>query len=83
VHTSIVHTHYVLVHGRKLIASTEKAGRRSKRKGNQALLKDSPGSSNIESKGRRSGSAKREAALILSVAPRTICSHMWRSFIDR
>jgi hypothetical protein len=81
--TSVVHTRDVLVHGRKSIASTEKAGRRSRRKGNKALLKDAPRTSNIKSKSYGSGSVKREAALILSAAPETISLHMRRSFVDR
>jgi hypothetical protein len=81
--TSIVHTHDVSVHGRKSIASAEKAGRRSRRKGNKALLKDAPRTSNIKSKSRGSGSAKREAALILSATPGTISLHMRRLFVDR
>jgi hypothetical protein len=81
--TSVVHTRDVLVHGRKLIASVEKAGRRSRCKGNKALLKDVPGLSNIRSKGHESGFAKREAALILFAAPGAISPCMRRSFVER
>jgi hypothetical protein len=56
--TSIVHTREVSIHGRKSTASVEKAGTRSRCKGNKALLKDDPGPSNIKSKGHGSGCAK-------------------------
>jgi hypothetical protein len=81
--TSVVHTCDVSVRGRKLIALAEKAGRRSRRKGNKALLKDTPWTSNIKSKSHGSGSVKWEAALILSAASRIISLHMRRSFVDR
>jgi hypothetical protein len=44
---------------------------------------DAPRLSNIKLRGRESGSAKRKAARILSVAPGTISPPMRRSFVDR
>jgi hypothetical protein len=81
--TSVVHTGDVSLHGRESIASAEKVDRRSRRSGKKVFLSDAPRPSNIKSKGRRSGFAKRKAPRILSVALKTISPHMRRSFVDR
>jgi hypothetical protein len=81
--TFIVHTHDVPVHCRNVIASAEKADRRSRCIGDKALLSDAPGLSNIKSKGHISGSTRREPARILSAAPEAISPCMRRSFVDR
>jgi hypothetical protein len=81
--TSFVHTRDVSVHGRRLIASTEKAGRWSRCEGKNALLMDVPGTPNVKSKGRRGSSTKREATLILSAAPGAVSPRMRRSFVER
>jgi hypothetical protein len=47
--TSVVYTCDVLVHSRKSIASAEKAGKHSRRKGNEALSRNAPESSNVKS----------------------------------
>jgi hypothetical protein len=60
--TSVLHTCDVTISGRNVMASAEKADRRSRRSGYKALLSDAPRPSNIESKGRVSGSVRREAA---------------------
>jgi hypothetical protein len=60
-----------------------KAGRRSKREGKKALLKDIPRTSNIKSKSRGGSSVKKEATRILSAAPGAIYLRMRRSFVDR
>jgi hypothetical protein len=57
-----VHTHDVPIHGSNVIASFEKVDRHSRYSGDKALLSDAPGPSNIKSKGRISGSTRREAA---------------------
>jgi hypothetical protein len=57
-----MHVHDALVCGRKSTASVENAGRRSRREGKKASLKDVPGTSNIKSKSHRDSSVKREAA---------------------
>jgi hypothetical protein len=54
------------------MASAKRDDRRSRCSDKKALLSDAPGSSNIKSKGRGSGSVKRKATRILSVAPRMI-----------
>jgi hypothetical protein len=81
--TSVVHTHDVSVHGRRSTVSAEKASRRSRREGRKALLKDVPGMSNVKSKGHGGSFAKREAVLILSVAPGAVSPRMRRSFVER
>jgi hypothetical protein len=60
--TSISHTCDVTISGRNVMASAEKADRRSRRSGYKASLSDAPRPSNIESKGRVSGSVRREVA---------------------
>jgi hypothetical protein len=54
--------HDVPVRGRNVVASAEKADRRSTRSGNNALLSNAPMPSNIKSKGHVSSFARREAA---------------------
>jgi hypothetical protein len=82
-----VHTCYASVRGRRSTALAEKphakAGRRSRREGKNALLKDVPRMSDIKSKSHGGSSAKKEAARILSAAPRAISPCMRRSFVDR
>jgi hypothetical protein len=70
--TFVLQTHDVPVRGRNVVASTEKADMRSRCGGDETLLNDAPGPSNIKSKGRVSGSVRKEAAQILSAAPGAI-----------
>jgi hypothetical protein len=60
-----VHARDASVRGRRSTASAKKprvkAGRRSRREGKKALLKDVPGVSDIKSKSHGASSAKKEA----------------------
>jgi hypothetical protein len=58
--TSVVHTRDASVRGTRSTASAKKAGRRSRREGKNALLKDVPWTSNVKLKGHRGSSEKRE-----------------------
>jgi hypothetical protein len=62
----VVHTHVVLVHGRNVIASAEKADWCSRRSGDKALLSDAPEPSNIKSKGHICSSVRTKVVRILS-----------------
>jgi hypothetical protein len=62
----VVRTHVVLVHGRNVIASAEKADWCSRCSGDKALLSDAPEPSNIKLKGRICGSVRTKVVRILS-----------------
>jgi hypothetical protein len=74
-------------HERRSLPSVEKAGERTSRMDNGALLNDTLGPSNAQPRGHGRGhgrySVKNKATQILSAAPGDISPHMQRSFVDR
>jgi hypothetical protein len=80
--TSIVRARNALIHGKRSAAAIENTGKCSRREGNRGSLPDAGGTSDFRSKRLESGSARREAARILSAAPGAISSRMRRSFVD-
>jgi hypothetical protein len=81
--TSVVHARNASIPGKRSVASIGNTSKRSRHEGNKDSLTDIAGTSNIRSKWRDGGSARRHAVQIVSAASGAISTHMRRSFVDR
>jgi hypothetical protein len=81
--TSYVHARNASIRGKRSATSIENTNKRSRHEGDKDSLTHIAETCNIRSKRCEGGSARREAARILSAAPGAISPHMWRSHVDR
>jgi hypothetical protein len=81
--TTVVRVCNVLIHRKRSDAPIYDADKRSRREGKWDSLSDIARTSDFRSKGCEGGSARKEAARIMSAAPGAISPCTRRSFVDR